>query len=85
LTDLIDGHIEVKKQSALLLVSDHALNPEEGSKPGTARHRCYMVQTARRIQDHLPSRELHGMRAIQIVNHELTAIIFVRLTEEECH
>jgi hypothetical protein len=49
LTDLIDGHVEVKKQGPLLLVSDHALNPEEGSKSGTARHRRDMVQTARRI------------------------------------
>ena len=71
LTDLINGHVQLKKQRPLLIVSYHALNPEKGSKPGTTRYGCHVMQTTRRdLQDHLTGRELHGMRAIQVVDHE---------------
>jgi hypothetical protein len=83
LVDLINGHIKLEEQSAVALIPNHTLYPEDRREPGAARHRRNMMQAGRWIGHHLASGSLDGMCPVQIVDDEFAAIVFVWLAQKE--
>src|SRR5690606_12616450 len=81
--ELLDAGVELQQQLPLRLVAHKALHPEERRHARTAGHRRDPVQAARGIRDQVAGRELHLVLAVGVVHHQLAAVVFVRVGEEQ--
>jgi len=83
LIDLIDSHVEIEEQSSLAVVAHHTLHPEERCEADAARHRFDVVQAARRVNHHIAGREFDRMLAVDVVDHQLAAVVVFRRAEKQ--
>jgi hypothetical protein len=79
----LDSQIEIEKQTALSIVAQHALDPEEGADARAAADGRDVMQTGRGIEHHVPSRKFDLMHAVSVLDRQLSSVVFVRFREEE--
>ena len=79
----LDCRVEIEDHAAGMSIADHALQPEEGRNPLSPRHRRHHVQAGRWIEHEIAGRQFDLMRAVEILDHELPAVIVLRLGQEQ--
>src|SRR5262245_19947558 len=80
--DALNREIQIEQQSALAIIPNHALDPEERCDSRTARHRLNMMQARRGIQNLMSCRKLHGMNVVSVFHHEFATVILLLRRQE---
>src|SRR3954454_1961863 len=79
----LNCRIQIEQQRALPVITDHALDPEERGIASTAGYRCDVVKAGGRVQNHMPGRQFHRMRAIRVLNNQFSSVVLVWVREKQ--
>ena len=81
--DALDGRVQIEQQRTLTVVANHALNPEERGDACASRDGPDVVQAGRRIQHEMSCRQLDAVNPVGVLDHQLPAVVFRGLAEEQ--
>ena len=70
-------------QGALGVLAHQALRPEERGEARAAGHRLDLVDAGRRVEHQVAGRQLDPLAAVGVLDHQLAAVVFVRVAEEQ--
>src|SRR5688572_21516127 len=79
----LDRDVHLEQHSALRFVADHALDPEERRDALARGDRRHVVQARSGIQNEIAGVELHGMRAVRVLDGELAALVAAGIAEKQ--
>src|SRR5215211_2242745 len=74
----LNGGVEIEDQAAGVSIPYHALQPEERRHAHTPGDRRHHMQARGRVKHEMASRQLDFVGTVEVLDHELAAVIFIR-------